>query len=151
MSSKKSKEDICAECDGRCCKYVAIEIDEPEDAEDFDTLRWYVSHEDCSVYREEGTWYFEVLTRCEHLAENNRCGIYPRRPDVCHEHATEDCELSTNDFAWDVRLETIRDVEDYARLSLRHKKTRAGEEFDPPWERRARKYKAKQDKRKKSS
>lgn len=133
-------EDLCSKCDGRCCKYVAIEIDEPEDAEDFDTLRWYVSHEGCSVYREESKWYFDVETRCEHLSEGNKCAIYPRRPDICFDHATDNCEMSNDDFAWDMRLETIKDVEDYARLALRNKRTRNGDDYDPPWEKRARKH-----------
>ena len=142
------KDNPCENCDAHCCKYVAIEIDEPDDGDDFDTLRWYVSHNGCSVYREEGKWYFEVITPCEHLDEKNRCRIYPRRPSICGDHATDNCEMTSDDFAWEVRLETIEDVEDYARLALRNKKTRGEAGYDPPWERRARadQVKAKREK-----
>ena len=131
-------EELCQKCKGLCCRYVALEIDEPETADDFDTWRWYVSHEGCAVYREEGRWYFEVITRCKNLTPDNRCAIYARRPNVCRQHNPKDCEMSTAEYAWDVRLETLEDVEAYARLALRNKKTRGNRRFDPPWERRAR-------------
>ena len=139
------KKDACAKCRGMCCKYVSLEIDAPGTADDFDTFRWYVSHEGCSVYLEEGTWYFEVMTPCENLAKDNRCNIYARRPEICREHNAGNCEALNSEFAWDIRLETLRDVEDYARLAMHSRKTR-GSKFDPPWDRRARKEETKQKK-----
>ena len=33
-----------------------------------------------------------VHTQCQHLEENNRCGIYETRPDICREYSTKNCE-----------------------------------------------------------
>ena len=34
----------CEGCDAKCCKHVAVEIDEPEEKEDFENIKWYVCH-----------------------------------------------------------------------------------------------------------
>ena len=136
-------EKVCGECKARCCRYVTVEIDEPETGDDFDDMRWYVSHEGCAVYREDGHWFFEVLRPCENLAENDLCTIYPRRPSICRSHNPKGCEESGGEFAWDLRLETIQDVEDYARLVMQSRYKRSGK-FVAPWDRRAKKYEREQ-------
>jgi len=130
------KKKTCQACGAKCCRYVTLDIDEPEDIEDFDNLRWYVSHKGCAVYREDGKWHFEVLTACEHLSKDGTCKIYPRRPEACRDHDPDSCVYSAGEFAWDFGLETIEDVEDYARLALRSSKRRNGK-FNPPWDKKA--------------
>ena len=39
----------CHGC-GDCCRYIAIEIDNPTSYADHDHLYWYLSHRDVSVY-----------------------------------------------------------------------------------------------------
>jgi Fe-S-cluster containining protein len=123
-----------------CCTYVATEIDAPETSDDFDMLRWYVSHEGCAVYLEKGKWYFETAARCKHLTKENLCAVYPSRPRICRDHGTDECEMAIEEYAWDVRLETLEDVEAYARIALRHKRTHGNGHFELSWERRARLY-----------
>jgi len=46
------KSEECKNCDGcpaECCKYVAIEIDTPEDIDDFEDIKWYVSHKNITT------------------------------------------------------------------------------------------------------
>lgn len=85
-------ENPCASCEGQCCRYFALQIDEPTTERDFDDIRWYLAHEDIVVFVEEGAWYLEVRNVCRHLGEGNRCRIYASRPAICREHSTENCE-----------------------------------------------------------
>lgn len=85
-------KNICETCEGRCCRYFALEIDVPETARDFDDIRWYLAHEKIRIFVEEGEWYLEVMNPCRHLDKSNRCRIYASRPAICREHATDDCE-----------------------------------------------------------
>lgn len=87
-----SETNPCQACDGKCCRYYALQIDEPKTPRDFDDIRWYLCHKDTRVFVEDGEWYLEVLNECRHLDENNRCRIYDRRPALCREHSTGNCE-----------------------------------------------------------
>lgn len=88
MESKKT----CDNCDGKCCKYVAIEIDTPETKEDFENLRWYVAHKNVNVYVDEDeVWHVEFITTCEFLGESNKCKIYEKRPEICREYDHDEC------------------------------------------------------------
>ena len=43
----------CEQCpDSSCCKDVTVEIDEPDTVEDWDEIRWMVSHKNVSVYKD---------------------------------------------------------------------------------------------------
>jgi len=48
QDDKKHKKtpslDECVKCGNKCCNYVMIEWDTPVDEEDFDDLRWFVTH-----------------------------------------------------------------------------------------------------------
>lgn len=82
---------VCDKCDARCCKHIALEIDKPESIEDFEDIRWYVSHKNVNVFVEDGDWYLEFLTPCEQLDENDKCKIYNKRPRICMDYSEEDC------------------------------------------------------------
>ncbi len=115
MSKKKLNKDIktCNECDGKCCKYVAIEIDVPETLEDFENIKWYVCHENVHVYVEEdGSWNIEFITPCRHLDENNRCTYYKKRPTICREYNQEECHFH-NGYVEIFSFRKIQDVEEY--------------------------------------
>ncbi len=90
----------CDGCDGACCRYVALEIDCPEELEDFENIRWYIIHKDVRVYIEEdGTWNLEFLSPCKYLREDGRCNVHEdfvkdpviKRPRICKEFTTEEC------------------------------------------------------------
>ncbi len=41
---------------------------------------------------EDGTWYILVHTKCKHLRDDNLCGIYETRPQICRDYTTDNCE-----------------------------------------------------------
>ncbi len=88
----------CEECGGSCCRYVAIEIDKPKAKQDYDHIRWYLLHRDVNVFIDhEKKWYIEFRTICEEQLEDNRCGIYEKRPKICREHGIADGECEFYD------------------------------------------------------
>lgn len=110
---KDENNKTCEKCDGKCCKYVAIEIDTPESLEDFENIRWYVAHKNINVYVDEDyTWHVEFLTPCEFLGENNLCGIYEKRPTICREYNQDEC-LFYNDYEEKFTFRNLEEVDDY--------------------------------------
>ncbi len=89
-----SKSD-CDDCDGRCCRYIATELDRPRSKRDYDHIRWFLLHQNVTVYIDRsGQWFIEFQTPCRELQPDNRCRIYDRRPRICREHNNDDerCE-----------------------------------------------------------
>jgi|SRR6056297_1863844 len=109
----------CDKCGGACCKYVAIEIDIPENLDDFENIRWYVAHKNVSVYVEEdGTWNVEFITPCSYL-KDGKCSIHEdfvegkiRRPDICKEFSVDQCPFH-NEYDELYRFEKMEDVDEY--------------------------------------
>ena len=123
-SSKPSRDaipagdNLCDHCSAKCCKYFALPIDTPTTRKDFDYLRWYLLHDRASLFTEDGDWYLLVHTTCKHLMEDNRCGIYETRPQICRDYSTDGCEYE-DDWTYEQYFETPEQVEEYAdALSL---------------------------------
>lgn len=108
---------LCDYCTAKCCKYYALPIDEPKTRKDFDFLRWFLLHGETSVFLDEGSLYLIVHTQCKHLQDDNRCGIYETRPEICREYSTSDCEYS-DDWVYERYFETAEQVEEYAEAIL---------------------------------
>lgn len=112
------KKKTCEDCPALCCKYVALEIDCPEELEDFEDIKWYVLHKDVNVYVEEdGTWNLEFITPCEYLDEKDKCTIHEenskiKRPKICKEFDVDVCPFH-NKYEEKYRFEKIEDVENY--------------------------------------
>jgi Fe-S-cluster containining protein len=105
----------CEKCDGKCCKYVAIEIDNPTELKDFEDIRWYVAHKNIQVYVDEDyQWHVEFLTPCEFLGENNSCQIYEKRPVICREYGQDEC-LFYNDYEEKYTFKSIEEIDDYVK------------------------------------
>jgi len=117
-----AKKGICEECDGKCCRHIALEIDKPEDSEDFDSIRWYLCHQGVQVFVEEGKWFLQVYARCRYLDRNFRCTNYANRPDVCSSYDTDDCEGTRLDFDDELHFKSDADLEAY----LARKEKRGG-------------------------
>ena len=109
----------------------ALPIDEPESHEDFQFIRWYLLHEAATVFTEDDTWYLLVHTVCKHLGEDNRCGIYETRPQICRDYTTDDCEYD-DQWVYDRYLETPEQVEEYAEAVLPRKKGQSLRSRQPP-------------------
>lgn len=110
----------CEGCGAKCCKYVALEIDCPEDLDDFENIRWYVAHENIRVFVEEDdTWNIEFSTPCKYL-DGERCSIHEkfvenpvvRRPKICGEFNTEICPQH-NTYKEKYDFTSLEDVDRY--------------------------------------
>jgi Fe-S-cluster containining protein len=113
----KPGEFLCDHCTAKCCRYFALPIEQPTTRQDFDYIRWYLLHEGATVFTEEGDWYLLVYATCRHLQDDNRCGIYTTRPQICRDYSTENCEYE-DDWVYDRYFETPEQVEEYAEAVL---------------------------------
>ena len=110
-------DSLCDHCTAKCCRYFALPIEEPSDYADFEYLRWYLLHGRASVFVEEDTWYLLVHTVCKHLKEDNRCGIYETRPQICRDYTTENCEFDDH-YTYDRYFETPEQVAEYSEAAF---------------------------------
>lgn len=90
----KPGESLCDYCTAKCCRYFALPIETPSNRAELDSIRWYLLHENVSIFVDEGTWYLMVHTTCEKLREDHLCGIYETRPQICRDYSTDNCEYS---------------------------------------------------------
>ncbi len=106
----------CEECKAKCCRYIAIETDEPDCLDDWDQIKWLLMHEGVSVYLDnEGDWVVEVITNCKNLDENNKCKIYDTRPDLCQDHDVETCVMNGEGKVEKILFKTAEDVDKYLK------------------------------------
>lgn len=114
----------CRECDGKCCKYVAVEIDGPFSKDDVDAIKWYVSHENVTVYLDnDDEWMVEFMTRCKYLGEDNRCTNYENRSDICRDYKHDECEMFGEGSTHKVIFMDPSDVERYIKennIKIKH-------------------------------
>lgn len=106
-------EKSCGDCDAKCCKHVAVEIDTPEEVEEFEDIKWFVSHKNVSVFIDEDKkWYLEFLTPCEFLNKDNKCTNYESRPKICREYSHKECVFQ-EDYEEEFTFKNLKDVEKY--------------------------------------
>lgn len=118
-------ENLCDHCTAKCCHYFALPIDEPTCRKDFDFIRWYLLHDRATVFVDEETWYLLVHTTCKHLQDDNRCGIYETRPQICREYTTNECEFE-DDWCYERYFETPEQIDEYAEAMYGPQFTQAG-------------------------
>lgn len=111
---------LCEYCTAKCCRYFALPIDTPEDFEDFEYVRWYLLHDRASIFTEDDDWYLLVHTECHHLQDDNRCGIYETRPQICRDYTTDDCEYE-DEWTYERYLETAAQVWEYSEAVVQRK------------------------------
>ena len=130
---------LCDKCAGLCCRWIALPIDNPKTAKQFDDIRWYLCHENIVVFVEKKQWYLGIFTRCKHLQPDNRCGIYEKRPRICRGYSTDNCEYNGGDYDYQHLFTSAEQLETYARKRLRKARLRrkklTGSET-APWTRR---------------
>jgi len=94
---KNALECTPFECEAKCCRYVAIVIDTPRSKNDFENIRWFVSHENTYVSKDrDDDWLLEFATPCKHL-KDNLCAIYENRPLICRNYDPDQCERNDNE------------------------------------------------------
>ena len=91
-----SRESVaCLTC-GLCCTYIAVGIDGPRNAKAASEILWHLYHEGVSIYRDgDDEWMVQFESRCRHLLEDNKCGIYEKRPHICREYSEVSCEVNS--------------------------------------------------------
>ncbi len=106
----------CKECDGKCCKYVAVEIDGPFTKVDADAIKWYLCHENITVYLDhEDEWMVEFTTRCKFLKEDNMCSYYNKRSNICRDYEHDECEMFGDGDTHKVLFKEPEDVDKYIK------------------------------------
>lgn len=145
-AAKKKKSKVttaCQRCEGKCCRYFALPIETPEDWDDFDDIRWYLCHKDVTVFVEDGDWYLNVKNVCRYLSEENYlCQNYELRPHICRKYATDNCDLTGDDYGYELHFTNDKQMEEYMRIKFGEK---VFEKLEP------KKKKKKARKKKKSS
>jgi len=111
----------CAECDGKCCRHIALQIDQPDDAAEFDDIRWYLCHQGVQVFVEDGKWYLQVYARCRYLDDNFSCTNYENRPKLCRSYDMGSCEGTKLDFDYELHFKSDADLDAY--LSKKRKRS----------------------------
>jgi len=113
----KPGEVLCSYCTAKCCRYFALPIETPTTWEDFDHIRWYMIHGRISIFVDEGTWYLMVHNDCEHLQEDQSCGNYLERPNICRTYTTDNCEFD-DDACYEKLFERAEQIWEYAEAIL---------------------------------
>lgn len=104
---------LCEHCTAACCRYVAVPLDPPRSARDYDDIRWYLMHEGIQVFVEDGGWYIQFTTRCRNLAADNRCSIYATRPDICRDYEPGNCDYVGGAYGYDHLFIHPRQIEEF--------------------------------------
>jgi Fe-S-cluster containining protein len=108
-------ETKCEGC-ANCCKDVSVEMDKPEDFEDFETVKWMIAHQNVTVYIDhDDDWLVEFATRCKFLDESNKCKIYKERYKMCSEHDPEECVMNGDEEHYKKIFRTADDVDEYMK------------------------------------
>ena len=122
MSTKKTegyKKTMCTKCTGLCCRYFAHPLEDPEDWDDFDDIRWYLTHEDVTVFVEDGDWYINVKNKCRHLSETDyKCTIYDKRPKICRGYTEETCDLTGDNYDYELHFVNDTQMEEYMKIKF---------------------------------
>ena len=118
-TKKKAKKVLCYKCTGLCCRYFALPIDTPEDREDYDDIRWYLCHENVSVFVEDDDWYVNIDNKCKHLSDKKyRCDIYNTRPKLCRGYTTKDCDLAEGEYDYGLHFLNDKQMDEYIRIKF---------------------------------
>ncbi|MCU0231484.1 MAG: hypothetical protein MUC67_08915 [Acidobacteria bacterium] len=62
----------CHRCVALCCRYYALEIDAPEDEEDFEQIKWYLIHGKSWVFVDDGHLEDPDEPLCDYFTRNDR-------------------------------------------------------------------------------
>jgi len=114
-----AKKSQCERCTGLCCRYFALPLETPETKGDYDDIRWYLCHEDITVFVEDGDWYINVKNKCRHLSDKNyKCLIYDKRPGICRKYKHGDCDFVDGEYDYQLHFTSDKDMEEYIRIKF---------------------------------
>lgn len=116
-------QNLCKKCKGMCCRYIALPIDTPETRADFDDVRWYLTHENISVFVEDGDWYISVKNKCKYLRETDyKCSIYEQRPKICRKYDNKKCDFSEGEYQYELHFTDDIQMQEYMKIKFDNNK-----------------------------
>jgi len=114
-----AKKSQCEKCTGLCCRYFALPIETPEDRGDYDDIRWYLCHNNITVFVEEGDWYININNKCRHLSEKDySCRIYDKRPRICRKYNHKDCDYVEGEYDYELHFTNSKQMEEYIKVKF---------------------------------
>jgi len=114
-----AKETQCGECLGLCCRYVALPIETPEDKGDYDDIRWYLCHENITVFVEDDDWYINIKNKCRHLNDDDyHCEVYDKRPKICRGYRHKDCDFVEGEYDYELHFTDDKQMEEYIKIKF---------------------------------
>ncbi|MCP4589549.1 MAG: YkgJ family cysteine cluster protein [bacterium] len=116
--------NLCEHCTAVCCHYVALPIDHPDTPRDFEDIRWYLMHENITVFVEDGDWYIQFATRCRSLEADNRCSLYKTRPHICREYKAGDCDYEDGGHDYEHLFTRPEHIEAYTEKWQKERRAR---------------------------
>ena len=122
---KKSKfTPPCDKCEGRCCKYVAVQLDKPRSKSDHEHIRWYLLHKNVNVFVDhDKNWFVEFRTPCLAQKLNNKCKVYETRPGICRAHCKGEGECEYYATPYTMYFSTLDQYNEYLlKKSVKSKK-----------------------------
>jgi len=121
-NTKKSTAALRKNCKGLCCRYFALPIEPPHDWDDYDDIRWYLAHENVTVFVEDGDWYLNVKNKCRYLSEKDySCQIYDKRPNICRQYNPGNCDYTNGKYDYDLYFDNDLQMEIYMRIKFPQK------------------------------
>jgi Fe-S-cluster containining protein len=109
----------CDKCTGLCCRYFALPIDTPKDKGDYDDIRWYLCHQDVTVFVEDGDWYLNIKNKCRYLSKkDNRCCIYDQRPKICRGYRHSNCDFVEGKYEYELHFTNDKQMEEYIKIKF---------------------------------
>ena len=104
---------LCEHCTAACCRYLAIPLDVPTCARDYDDIRWYLMHHNVLIFVEDGDWYVQFQTTCKNLGADNLCTVYETRPAICREYEAGSCDYAGGSYGYDHLFTHPKQMEDF--------------------------------------
>ena len=131
VSEQQHQMVECTEC-GKCCTYVALEIDPPTRPRFVTEILWYLYHDKVSIYV-DGTneWCVQFETRCRNLDDDLLCKIYAERPHICRSFDNETCEVNGQEGET-FTFRTPEEFLDYLKRERPRVYERVAKKFIPP-------------------
>ena len=118
LQADPNPDNQCDDCiPAKCCMYFSVEIDEPEDLDDWNDMLWILAHRDAQIYMDDDRWYVLVQNPCRFDDPVKKCLIYTRRPRICRSHTWDDCEFR-DEYNFDLHFHSYEEMERYIRNNL---------------------------------
>ncbi len=108
----------CDKCKGLCCRYVALPLDKPKEKSDYDDIRWFLCHENITVFVEDGDWYINIKNKCRHLKKDNQCSNYENRPNICRKYRHSDCDFTEGEYDYELHFTNDSQMDEYIKIKF---------------------------------